>query len=310
MYTKGDPWLSQPCLRALILGIIAALTLNPIFTHADTNALIIYWVFDVSTANSQFGYWDNAVSEPVGGIFNESDFEGIGCVGTTIYVTSGKDGNAPSQLARLTFTKDSDTTTITDSKTIQDANGNPFYEVASLGIRSDNTLWAFAAIEQAGSGGSGIIQIDPATGLAELKQASTLDVAAVTWLGNTLYLAAQNKMYSWTEGGAISDVLFEVNSIAEIEALDTTPNGTFYIGGDGSVVQEIQPNGTQVNAQVFAVTDRDGNSGDPESLTFCQALDPTALEESDEPLQAPTSLEEDSEPVRTLSTTYLPIVRQ
>lgn len=287
-------WLFMPVFRALVAGVMAALLLSTSLVQAQGNATIVYWVFDVSTANSQFGYWDGTVSRPVGNIFDGGDFEGLSCIGSTIYATSGGDGNVASRLAQVTINKDTDSSTATTVGTIQDANGRPFYEVASLAVRtSDNTLWAYAAIAGPNAAGTGIIKINPTTGQAELIQAATLDVAAIAWLNNTLYLAAGNNMHSWTEGGAISDVLFEVSAIQEIEALDATPGGNLYIGGDGSSVQEITPTGQNVNANVFVVTDRENNSGDPESLTFCQA--PTSLEEAHEPAAAPHI--------------YLPIVR-
>lgn len=287
-------WLFMPVFRALVAGVMAALLLSTSLVQAQGNATIVYWVFDVSTANSQFGYWDGTVSRPVGNVFDGGDFEGLSCIGSTIYATSGGDGNAASRLAQVTINKDTDSSTATTVGTIQDANGRPFYEVASLAVRtSDNTLWAYAAIAGPNAAGTGIIKINPTTGQAELIQAATLDVAAIAWLNNTLYLAAGNNMHSWTEGGAISDVLFEVSAIQEIEALDATPGGNLYIGGDGSSVQEITPTGQNVNANVFVVTDRENNSGDPESLTFCQA--PTSLEEAHEPAAAPHI--------------YLPIVR-
>lgn len=309
MYKAIKQWLGKPFLRALITGIMAALILSTGFVHAESNAIIVYWVFDVSTANSQFGYWDSTVSRPVGGIFEGGDFEGLSCIGSTLYATSGGDGNVPSRLVQVTINKDADTSSSTLIGTVQDANGQPFYEVASLAVRSsDNTLWAYAAVAKAGSGGTGIIKIDPATGRAQLMQAATLDVAAVAWVDNTLYLGAGNNMHSWTEGGAISDVLFEVADIEQIESLDTKPGGTLYIGGDGSPVQEITTTGQKVNPNVFVVTDKDNNSGDPESLTFCQT--PTSLDEVSEPVFVPTALEESREPAALLPRIYLPLVRQ
>lgn len=275
--------------RSLIVALLFALLAAPVVqlgtARADLKGNIIYWVFDVSTADSQFGYWNGTASNPVGGIFDERDFEGLGCIGSTIFVTSGGDGNRPSQLARLTVNITANTTNVTDVGTIQTAGGAAFYEVSSLAVRpSDNTLWAYAAEAPAGAAGQGIIRIDPATGQAQLIQAATLDVAAITWLGNTLYLAAGNDMHSWTEGGAISPSLRELNQFSQIEALDTSPDQTFYIGGDGTTVQEINPTTwALMNDNVFPVTDNQGNSGDPESLTFCQA--PTALDEEAEPVQ-------------------------
>jgi hypothetical protein len=310
MYAKVKRLFCRPFGWACAVAMITGLVLHPGLARANAAGIIVYWVFDVGTADSQFGYWDGSVSKPVGGTFAGRDFEGMGCIGTTIYVTSGGDGKVPSQLVRLTFDKAGDTTTVTDVGTIQDANGKPFYEVSSLGVRSsDNTLWAYAAEEPTGSAGRGIIKINPATGQAELKQAATLDVAAVAWLDQTLYMAEGNSVYTWSEGGNVSNKLFDVTTIAEIEALDVTPGGNFYIGGDGTKVQEITPTGTLVNNNVFTVLDKQGNAGDPESLTFCQELGPTALEESQEPVQVPTALDESSEPLRVLPAIYLPLMR-
>lgn len=308
MYKDMKQSLFMPILRMLVASVMAALLLHTSLVQAESNATIVYWVFDVSTANSQFGYWDGTVSKPVGNIFEGGDFEGLSCIGTTIYATSGGDGNVASRLAQITINKDTDTSTATTVGTLQDANGRPFYEVASLAVRSsDNSLWAYAAVAGQNAGGTGIIKIDPATGQATLVQAATLDVAAIAWLNNTLYIADGNNMHSWTEGGAISDVLYEVNDIQQIEALDATPSGNLYIGGDGSPVQEITPTGQKVNPTVFAVTDKDNNSGDPESLTFCQT--PTSLDEASEPVFVPTALEESREPA-LLPRIYLPLVRQ
>ena len=295
MYKAQKQSFVMSVLRVLVVGVMATLLWNPGLVQGEGNATIVYWVFDVSTANSQFGYWDGTVSHPVGNVFDNGDFEGLSCIGSTIYATSGGDGNVVSRLAQITINKDTDTSTATTVGTIQDANGRPFYEVASLAVRSsDNTLWAYAAVAGQNSGGTGIIKINPATGQATLIQPATLDVAAIAWLNNTLYIADGNNMHSWTEGGAISDVLFEVNDIQQIEALDTTPGGNLYIGGDGSPVQEITPTGQKVNTNVFVVTDKQNNSGDPESLTFCQT---------------PTSLDEANEPVYLAPRIYLPIVR-
>lgn len=310
MYTKVRSRLSRLFGLALGLAIFASLIFNAGFARANQAGLVVYWVFDVGTADSQFGYWDGSVSKPVGDTFAGRDFEGMGCIGTTLYVTSGGDGKVPSQLVRLTFDKSGDSTTATTIGTIQDANGKSFYEVASLGVRSsDNTLWAYAAEEPTGAAGRGIIKIDPTTGRAELKQAATLDVAAVAWLGQTLYMAEGNSVYTWSEGGSISSKLFDVATIAEIEALDATPGGNFYIGGDGTKVQEITPTGTLVNDDVFTVSDKQGKVGDPESLAFCQELGPTALDESSEPVKVPTALEENSEPLRVLPSIFLPFMR-
>ena len=295
MYKAQKQSFVMSVLRVLVVGVMATLLWNPGLVQGEGNATIVYWVFDVSTANSQFGYWDGTVSHPVGNVFDNGDFEGLSCIGSTIYATSGGDGNVVSRLAQITINKDTDTSTATTVGTIQDANGRPFYGVASLAVRSsDNTLWAYAAVAGQNSGGTGIIKINPATGQATLIQPATLDVAAIAWLNNTLYIADGNNMHSWTEGGAISDVLFEVNDIQQIEALDATPAGNLYIGGDGSPVQEITTTGQKVNTNVFVVTDKENNSGDPESLTFCQT---------------PTSLDEANEPVYLAPRIYLPIVR-
>lgn len=272
-------------MAALVVGAIIAGMVSCSVAQAETNATIIYWVFDVSTADSQFGYWDGTTSVPVGAIYDGRDFEGMACIGSTIYTTSGGDGANPSQLVRVTYDITADTTIVTNIGTIQTASGTPFYEVSSLAVRpSDNTLWAYAAEAPAGAAGQGIIRIDPATGTAQLMQAATLDVAAVAWLGNTLYLAAGNDMHSWTENGVVGNSLYEVAGFSQIEALDVSPNQNFYIGGDGTTVQEVNPTtGAVINANVFPVTDRQGNSGDPESLTVCQT--PTALDDGTEPVQ-------------------------
>lgn len=285
MYTFSESLLRRSLVAALFLALIVAPCFNFSTARADLKGTIIYWVFDVSTADSQFGYWDETTSRPVGGIFAGRDFEGLACIGSTIFVTSGGDGNRPSQLARLALNITADTTSITDIGNIQTAGGTAFYEVASLAMRpSDNTLWAYAAEIPTGAAGRGIIKIDPATGTAQLILAADLDVAALTWFGNTLYLAAGNDVYSWTEGGALSNSLYEINGLSQIEAMDTSPNQTLYIGGDGTNIMEINPTtGAVINGNVFKVTDRQGATGDPESLTFCQA--PTALEDEAEPLQ-------------------------
>jgi hypothetical protein len=68
--------------RSLPIALLLALIVGPIAhfstARADLKGNIIYWVFDVGTADSQFGYWNGTVSNPVGSIFDERDFEGLG----------------------------------------------------------------------------------------------------------------------------------------------------------------------------------------------------------------------------------------
>jgi hypothetical protein len=276
-----SPHLSFFLTPFLIFALILA---HSITVKAAVNADMVYWVFDVGTADSQFGYWDGTNSSPVGGSFADSDFEGLACIGSDIYATSGLDGDSPSQLAHVAINISENTSSVTNVGTIETAGGLPFFEVASLGLRSsDNTLWAFAAEPGTNGAGTGIIKIDPVTGKAELKQASALDVAAVAWIGNTLWLAAGHDIYTWTEGGSISAApAFTLPQIAEIEALDATSAGTLYVGGDDSPIMEVSTTGTVLNANVFIVRDAQGAQGDPESLTVC-AVAPTALEPSAEP---------------------------
>lgn len=276
-----NPYVSFFLTPSLIFILLLA---NTIHAKAAVNADMVFWVFDVGTADSQFGYWDGVNSKPVGDTFANRDFEGLACIGTDVYATSGLDGNSPSQLARVAIDISTNASSVTDVGTIETTGGLPFFEVASLGLRiSDNTLWAFAAEPGTNGAGTGIIKIDPVTGKAELKQASDLDVAAVAWIGNTMWLAAGHDIYTWTEGGSISAApAFTLAQIAEIEALDATSTGTFYVGGDDSPVMEVSTAGTVINANVFIVQDAQGAQGDPESLTVC-AVAPTALEPGVEP---------------------------
>lgn len=288
MSRKRNHWIARGLVAAIAMTALLTALFSPLAAIAQADAGIIYWVFDVSTADSQFGYWDGTNSTPVGDIFDGRDFEGLACIGSTIYASGGGDGAFVSTLVRVAIDQGNSTSTLTELGNIETADGQGFFEVSSLGIRSsDNTLWGYAAKlpdDGGPSGGIGIIKIDAGSGKAELIQSADLDVAGMAWLGDTLYLGDGNDVYTWTEGGTINvDPVFSIDEVGEIEALDSTAGGNLYIGGDGSPVMEFTPAGALVNDRVFIVQDGEGNQGDPEALTRCLALAPTALAESTEP---------------------------
>jgi hypothetical protein len=86
-----------------------------------------------------------------------------------------------------------------------------------------------------------------------------------------------------------------ISSIVQIEAIEANKSGNPYIGGDGSPVLKITTAGAVVNNSAFAVRDKRGDQGDPESLAFCN-ITPTALDEKTEPVQP------------TIRFTFFPIV--
>lgn len=288
MSGKPPQYICKRLPIAIILSTLFVAILLPTVLFAQAAPDIIYWVFDVSTADSQFGVWNGTDSKPIGDIFDGRDFEGLACVGNTIYASGGGDGAFISQLVRVTIDLETGTSAVSEIGNIETATGLGFYEVASLAIRSsDNTLWGYAAKppdDGGASGGIGLIKIDVTTGKAQLIYESDLDVAGLAWIGNTMYLGAGNDVHTWTEGGSISEeAIFSVDDVGEIEALDSTASGNLYIGGDGSPVMEFTPVGEMVSSSVFIVQDNEGNQGDPEALTRCVVLVPTALAEGEEP---------------------------
>lgn len=111
--------------------------------------------------------------------------------------------------------------------TIQNADGNPFESVTGLAFRADGTLWGYA--NKGNKKRRGIIQIDPLTGIAELRQADNLNIESLAWRGDILWLFKNKALYSWTDGGNITK-RHQVNALpGNIEGLDALADGRLII---------------------------------------------------------------------------------
>lgn len=238
--------------------------------HAAAQAApVIIWVQDVNLFDSQFGYYDGIASHKVGAIQPGYDIESLSCIDGVIYAARGGDALLQSKLFTLDLDIANNSSMLNPIGLIQTVDGVPFYEVSSLARRSDNTLWGFAADRTV----TGIIQIDPATGLATLVAPSPLDVAGLTWVNDVLWLAAGTQLYTWTPGGVITPV-YKVQGVTEIEVLETI-NGLIYLSGHNMTkVLVLDPaTGKFVPGLDFSVP------SDLEGLTLCEpspVVTPTA----------------------------------
>lgn len=227
---------------------------------AAQDSPFIFWVFDIGTRDSQFGYFDGTTVQSTGPIFEEYDVEGLACLNDTLYGASGRDGRGTSELYTLAIDITTNQTTATKIGDIQTAAQEPFFEVASLSEKADGTLWGYADMGDR----RGIIRIDPATAVAELVQPADLKIEGVEWFNDTLWLVGNNNFYTWTPGGAIT-LAFELAGAGQIEALDVV-NGFLWIGihKDSRGIIAVDPTtGALVPNMGFPGPD------DIESLTFC-----------------------------------------
>lgn len=269
----------------LLLLALLAVSAN---ARAQTFPFVV-WVFDKGVRDSQFGYYNGVVSQAIGRIYADYDVEGLSCVAETIYATSGGDGRVPSRLFTLTLDLANGRSQLSEIASLRAATGEALYEVSSLTTRSDQTLWGYAAEGDL----TGILQIDPATGVATLVEPAALDVAAVAWLGDTLWLGARDQLYSWTPGAAITPA-FKVTGIRQIEALDVI-NNLLYLGGD-NITEAIvldPTTGQRLRTATFAIPN------DIEGFTFCPAFQPPATATA----TATSTLTPTSSPTPTSTTT-------
>jgi len=115
----------------------------------------------------------------------------------------------------------------------------------------------------------GIIQIDPATGVAALIMPFDHKVEGIAWIDKTLWLAGSNHIYHWTPGGNIT-LAFDVAGVNQIEALEAI-DGLLYAGlnnDDRSVITLDPMTGAVVKGKDFQTPN------DIEGITFCP-LQPT-----------------------------------
>jgi hypothetical protein len=249
-------------LVLLVVLLVLALCLRSFFVSGaiaqDTHFII--WVFDKSLRDSQFGYYDGTAIQATEPIYASADIEGLACLDNTIYAAGGLDGDAPSTLNTVVVDVSTNTAFLNKLADIHSVDGNPFFEVVSLSARDDGTLWGYADKPPL----RGIIRLDPASGVAELMAPFDHKVEAIAWIEQTLWLAGNDHLYTWTPGGSINRV-FDVAGVKQIEALEAL-NGLLLAGvhKDGRGVIVIDPmTGAIVEGQGFPAPD------DIEGLTFC-----------------------------------------
>ena len=247
---------SLAVLSIVLCSIIATNVL------AQIDPLII-WVYDIGSRDSQFGYYDGTTVQSTEQVYREHDIEGLACLDNTIYGSSGMDGRAISSLYVVQIDITTNQSALVKIGDIQTAAQEPFFEVAALAEKADGTLWGYADRGDL----RGIIQIDPVTAIATVIHPSTINIAGIEWMGDTLWLVGGNKFYTWVPGGQLN-LAFELTDAEEIEALDVV-DGLLWIGldKDNRGVVAVDPaTGTIVPDKGFA------GSNDIESLTFCASV--------------------------------------
>ena len=226
------------------------------------DARTIIWVNDLSTRDSQFGFFNGATSITTAEVYADADIEGLACKDNVTYATSGGDGHVPSALYTVRITTDAHVTLVRVGE-LHTTDGQLFYEVASLS-QKDGHLWAYASKGDR----RGIIRIDPATALAELIYVDRRDIEAVEWLGDTLWLVAGMRFYSWQPGRGLR-YEFQLSGIGnQIEAM-MEHGGQMWIGihqSTGNIVQVDVVRGQITNGATFTA------GSDIESLTFCEVF--------------------------------------
>lgn len=266
-------------------------------TVAAQDHPFIIWVFDKGVRDSQFGYFDGATVQSTEQIFVEHDFEGLACLNNTVYASSGMDGLRPSRLFTVRVDVATHAATLIEIGEMRNAAQEPFLEVAALSEKADGTLWGFARRGDR----QGIVQLDPATGGAELVMPSTIDAEGIEWLDNTLWLVADNKFYTWQPGGAVT-FAFQLVGERKIEALDVV-NGLLWIGlhkDNRSVIAVDPATGAIVPGKGFPGPD------DIESLTFCVPVPEATATATPSPTPSATPMPTSTEtplPTETLSPT-------
>lgn len=265
--------------KVALVAAILLIVVSFAATVAAQDHPFIIWVFDKGVRDSQFGYFDGATVQSTEQIFVEHDFEGLACLNNTVYASSGMDGLRPSRLFTVRVDVATRAATLVEIGEMRNAAQEPFLEVAALSEKADGTLWGFARRGDR----QGIVQIDPATGGAELVLPSTIDAEGIEWLDNTLWLVADNKFYTWQPGGAIT-FAFQLAGERKIEALDVV-NGLLWIGlhkDNRSVIAVDPATGAIVPGKGFPGPD------DIESLTFCVPVPEATATPSPTPSATPT----------------------
>lgn len=229
-------------------------------TVAAQDHPFIVWVYDKNLQDSQFGYFDGTTVQSTEQIFAETDFEGLACLNNRLYASSAMDGLRPSRLFTVRVDIATHAAALVEIGEIRNAVQEPFMEVAALSEKADGTLWGFASRGDR----QGILRIDPATGLAELVVPMKMDAEGIEWFGDTLWLVAHDKFYTWQPGGAIT-FAFSLGVDRDIEGLDVV-NGLLWIGlhKDNRGIIAVDP-------ATGAIVPDKGFPGpnDIEGLTFC-----------------------------------------
>jgi hypothetical protein len=256
MKRQGGYHLGKAAFAAVLVMFLVSLAAT---VTAQDHPFIV-WVYDLRLRDSQFGYFDGTTVQSTQQVFEEHDFEGLACLNNTIYASSAMDGLRPSRLFTVRIDVATQAATLVEIGEIRNAAQEPLLEVAALSEKADGTLWGFA-----GTGSrQGLLRIDPATGLAEMIVPSTMDAEGIEWFGDTLWLVARDKFYTWQPGGAIT-FAFQLGVDRDIEALDVV-NGLLWIGlhKDNRGVIAVDPT-------TGAIVPNKGFPGpnDIEGVTFC-----------------------------------------
>lgn len=249
-----------------LLALLGLLMLPFIIANVGAQTpYFMIWVFDKGLDDSQFGYYDGAVTQATTPLYQAADIEGLACLNNIIYASGGRDGKAPSTLNTLVIDTVTNQATLTKIADIHTVDGAAFFEVVSLSASADGTLWGYADTPPL----RGLIQIEPTTGVAALIVPFDHKVEGIAWVDNTLWLAGFNHLYRWTPGGNIT-LAFDVAGVSQIEALEAI-EGLLYAGLNDDVrsVIALDPTtGAIVKGMDFLTPD------DIEGLTFC-SLQPT-----------------------------------
>jgi hypothetical protein len=273
-------------ISSLNITLLLALLLPLLFLRfflgaaAAQETHFIIWVFDQGLRDSQFGYYDGATVQATEPVYYGADIEGLSCLNNVIYASGGLDGRAPSTLNTVVIDTGANTAALSKLADIRTMDGDPFFEVVSLSARSDGSLWGYADEPPL----RGVIQIDPASGVAELVTPFDKKVEGIAWIDNTLWLAGNNHLYQWTPGGSITHA-FDVAGVNQIEALEAI-DGLLYAGvhNDARGVIAIDPNtGAIVEGAGFPAPD------DIEGLTFCPLTPEPTPTPTNTPGETPTA---------------------
>jgi len=181
---------------------------------------LFYAVHDKNRDNSQFlSLSPNGKIKRIGPEYAKADIEGldINPISGAIIVSSGKDGEAASELFQL----NPESGELTIIGTIRDEQGKVFKEVASLAFHQNGSLWGFAGTGEQ----RGIIQINPKTAVAGLVFQSEINAEGIAWTDDTLWLIAGKELYSYTPDTSQIEKLRTLSLPKSVESLFSTFNG-------------------------------------------------------------------------------------